>query len=164
MSHNYQDPKTYLSKAIATRGKSGADGAYLTNLTVVADSVVDYGYKANTVRTGPFSPPFGFSIEEWLRLLVGLRSHMREPTHLTTEGAIFQFISDDCQISLNVFVPSITTDLFEFYVVQCQDLLQYICEFAGKNPTFVRFSIGYASKLWCSMVEDGEAEEQDFTF
>lgn len=164
MSHNHQDPKTFLNKAIASRGRSGAEGAYLTNLTIVAEGNVDYGYRANVMRTQAFYPPFPFNLEEWLKLLVTLRNNLSTPIHITTDEATFQFIPDGGQISLNVFIPSITTDTFEIYVLQCQDMLQYVCNFAGKIPVSIRFSIGYALKAWCSMVEDGEAEEQDFTF
>lgn len=170
MSHNYQDPKAYLNSAVTKRGKSGAEGVSLTNIAVVADCSVDYGYKANITGTSLFNPPFPFMYEEWLTLLVSMRGNQVDtPFHLTTDEATFQFIPDGGYISLNVFIPSVNSDIFEIYVSQCQGLLQFIADFAGKLPTFVRFSIGYAFRRWNALAEEGEVQareypEQDLSF
>ena len=163
MSHNYQDPKAYLNNAVTKRGKSGAEGVYLTNVTVVADCGTDYGYKTNTQGTALLSPPFPFDYEGWLSLLVSMRgSPIDEPVHLTTDDAMFQFLPEGGNISLNVFIPSINSDVFEVYVSECQDMLQFVGDFAGKIPTFVRFSFGYAFRSWDTLVGEGEVQATDY--
>lgn len=165
MANNYQDPKTYLNNAVTKRGKSGAEGVYLTNVTVVAEATADYGYKLNLAGTALFYPPFPFEQENWLTLLVSLRGGSREtPHHVSTKSEIFQFVPEGGNISLNVFVPYLNADIFEVYVSECQEMLQFICDFSGKIPTFIRFHIGYAFRKWDTLAEEGEVEEQDFSF
>lgn len=166
MSHNsYQDPKSYLNSSVTKRGKSGANGVFLTNVTVVAECSTDYGYKVNTSRVTEFSPPFGLNYEEWLELLVSMRGGLTDsPVHLYNGQALFQFTPDGGSISLNVFIPCLNSDVFEVYVQDCQEMLQKICDFSGKLPTFIRFSIGYAFRRWGTLEEEGEVEGQDLSF
>jgi hypothetical protein len=163
MSHNYQDPKAYLNNAVTKRGKSGSEGVYLTNVTVVADCGTDYGYKANILGTNLYVPPYPFEYEDWLSLLVSMRGNPIDlPVHITTEEATFQFMPEGGNISLNVFMPSINSDVFEVHVSECQELLQFVGDFAGKIPTFVRFSIGYAFRRWDTLLGEGEVQATDY--
>lgn len=166
MSHSsYQDPKSYLNNAVTKRGKSGTDGVYLTNVTVVAECSTDYKYKVNTSGVTEFRPPFGLNYEEWLELLVSMRGGFTDtPVHLYNGEALFQFMPDGGSISLNVFIPCLNSDVFEVYVQECQEMLQLICDFSGKLPTFIRFSIGYAFRKWGTLVEEGEVQEYDLSF
>jgi hypothetical protein len=163
MSHNYQDPKAYLNNAVTKRGKSGAEGVYLSNVTVVADCSIDYGYRANASGTSLYNPPFPFDYEDWLSVLVAMRGNPYDvPTHLITEDATFQFIPEGGNIYLNVFIPLLNADVFEIYVSECQGMLQFVGDFAGKIPTFIRFSIGYAFRKWDRLAEEGEVQASEY--
>lgn len=166
MSHSsYQDPKSYLNNAVTKRGKSGTDGVFLTNVTVVAECSTDYGYKVNTSGVTPLNPPFGVCYDSWLELLVSLRSNFPDtPEHVITEEISLQFVPDGGSISLNVYLPVLNSDVFEVYVKECQETLALVCDFSGKLPTFIRFSIGYAFRRWDTLEEEGEVEGQDLSF
>lgn len=165
MSHNHKDPKTYLIESVSKRGRSGPDGVYLTNLTVVAESTTDYGYKANILRAAPLTPPVSICYEEWLSLIVKLRTDsVQNPCSIFTDEAIYQFLPEGGSISLNVFIPVLDADTFEYFVCFCQDMMECVSEFTGKLALSIRFSIGYCNRTWRDLADDGEVEEQDFSF
>lgn len=167
---NYKDPKTYLSTQVSRRGKSGPCGVYLTNVTIVAEASTDYGYKASFDKCGPHQPPLDISLEDWQDLLVRLRfDNPQVPQTVHTmeeydELFNYQFFSEGGYMGLNVFAPSLDTEMFEHLVCSCQDALIFASNFAGKIPTNIRFSIGYASMRWDNLAEEGEVQEQDLSF
>lgn len=167
MSQNYKDPKTYLSDSITKRGKSGPEGVYLTSVTVVAESCHDYGYELPFQPCSPITPPQGVDQFDWYSALVRLRGdHLQFPVHIRTEiyDQFLQFIPEGGVLSLSVNLPKIEAEHFGGVVSYCQDILNVASNFTSKLPTHVRFSIGYAHRLWEEMAESGEVEEQDFTY
>lgn len=173
MTTNYKDPQSYLNEMVSKRGKSGPEGVYLTNLTVVAEAETDYGYKVNFGKCGHGTPPSGVEYMDWLELLVELREDNPQfPRFLVTntglapwdKTAIYQFLPEGGAISLNVFLPYLDSQMFEYFVCTGQDILTYVSDFIGKFPTHIRYSIGYATSSWEDLVESGEVLEQDFSY
>jgi hypothetical protein len=168
MSQIHQDPVSYLNEAINNRGKSTRNGVYLTNITVVAEATVDYGYKELPPRPDPSGVwqlhPY-FDELDWLRLLVSLRSQVVEnPESLDRQDCICQFIPEGPKMSMNVFIPKTCAEGFAWEVSFHQELLKWVCDFAGKVPTFIRFNIGFAERSWDDMVKTQDAQEMDLNF
>jgi hypothetical protein len=173
MTTNYKDPKAYLSSLISKRGNSGPDGVYVTNLTIVAEADSDYGYKVNFRNCGHLTPPVGLDYVSWVELLVCLRfDNPQTPKVISTEPdlipldstALYQFVPEGGSMSLNVFLPFMDAQMFEYMVSYSQDMLSFAANFAGKVATNVRFNIGYATSKWDDLVESGEVEEQERSF
>lgn len=160
MTTNYKDPKSYVDSLVTKRGKSGPDGVYLTNLTVVAEAESDYGYKVNFAGCSSNTPPSDVEYGDWLDLLVQLREdNPQTPQSVHATGEVYQFIPEGGYISLNVFVPSLDLQMFEYFVSSSQYALNYVAKFAGKIPTHIRFSIGYATSKWGDLVDSGYVTE-----
>lgn len=173
MTTNHKDPLSYLNSLISKRGKSGPDGVYLTNLTIVAEANTDYDYKVNYRKCGARTPLIGTNYTDWIELLVNLREdNPQTPQTLPTDSdlvpvdseAIYQFVPEGGMLSLNVFMPYLDTQLFEHLVCSTQDMLTYVAGFAGKIPSHIRFSIGYATSKWGDLAESGEVEEYDLSY
>lgn len=166
MAQTYKDPVAYLNEAVTKRGKSGPDGVYLHNVTVVAEALTDYNYK---VSYGPaataFDGPVDVNIYDWHSLLVSIRAGYRQLSHeLHLRDFSLQFLVEGGIINLNVFYPTVETASFPYTILYCQDVLRCVADFAGKIPASIRFNIGLAHKSWEDMVEEGEAEETDLNF
>lgn len=167
MTQTYKNPIDYLNDAVTKRGKSGPDGVYLTNLTVVAEAKVDYNQK---LSYGPGvlaqNPPPDTNYEDWLRVLVDIRSDYRALSQEVAmmDNTILQFIPEGNFLNLNVFLPTIETQGFPYMLVLCQDALKCVADFASKIPNSIRFNIGVACKSWGDMVEEGEAVETDLNY
>jgi len=168
MSQTYQDPVAYLNEAITTRGKSTHNGVYLTNITVVADSRVDYGYKEFPPRPDPCGiGQLGNHFEEvdWLNLLVTLRGQKAEmPVEINRGKVICQFVPEGPHMSLNSFMPKVYCEGFSWEVSFHQELLKWVCDFVGKLPTHVRFNIGYANRSWQDLLRTEEVQEMDLNY
>lgn len=165
MAQKLQDPKNYLNSAVSNRGKSSLTGVYLTNLTVVVDASTDYGYKVNCQGVGPNDPPAPLSLSNWHHFLVNLRcNNTQQPQSFSTPEATYQFLMEGPELSLNVFMPTLSSDTFEYHVEASQALLQFVCNFTGHIASHVRFSIGYCVRSWEDLVEEGEAEERDLAY
>jgi len=170
MSQNYRDPFTYLNEAVSKRGKSGHEGVYLANVTVVAEAEEDYGYKNPDMGPGFRSHESlvsqrEFDSQQWLELLVSLRSQTQEKSHCIQRGdRTFQFLPEGGNLSLNVFLPEVFCASFDFDVAYCQSLLRIVARFCGKIPTTIRFNIGLAHRFWSDLVENDEVQEMDLNY
>lgn len=173
MTTHHKDPLSYLNFLISKRGKSGPEGIYLTDMTIVAEAAVDYGYKANYGKCGPNSPITGVNYTDWLQLLVNLREDNPQFPHTISADdelvpldskAMYQFISEGSSMRLNVFKPYLDAKMFEFLVCSTQDMLSYVADFSGKIPSHIRFSIGYATSRWEDLSDSGEVEEHDLSY
>lgn len=169
MAQTYRDPVTYLNEAVTRRGKSGPDGVYLHNVTVVAEASSDFSLNLSYgTPVSPVVPPLGASYEEWYELLVNLRWNLRSLSHRLNldEGAglIFQFLSEGNSLSMNVFAPEVGTSDFPYILQIAKDTLICASDFTSKVAGTIRFSIGVATKSWGDMVEEGDVEERDLNF
>lgn len=139
----------------------------MTNVTIVAEADLDYGYHVSIDKCGPNLPPVGVTLEDWHSLLINLRNDNPQLPYAVVsdeDSAIYQFMPEGGNMSLNVFIPVADTQMAEYLVCQAQDMLAFVANFSGKIPTFVRFSIGYAHSFWHDLEEDGELLEQDLSF
>lgn len=165
MTQTYQDPKTYISTLAAKRGKSGIRGVYLTNVTIVAEASTDYGYKVNFSSVRPLEGPENAVREDWLEVLVAMRADVtQDPQCLSFKDGIYQFLPEGNNVSLNVFLPQLEVELFEYHVCLAQDLLQCLASFAGKVATTIRFNIGFVNRSWADLAEVGEVEERELSY
>lgn len=169
MAQTYRDPVTYLNEAVTRRGKSGPDGVYLQNVTVVAEASSDFNLKLSYgVPVSPVIPPSCVSHEEWYELLVNLRWDLRSLSHRLNldegAGSIFQFLPEGNSLSMNVFVPQVDTSDFPYILQMAQDTLICASDFTSKVAGNIRFSIGVVTKSWGDMVEEGDVEERDLNF
>jgi hypothetical protein len=145
MTNKHSDPVSYLENSVKSRGKSSADGVYLTHITVMTP-----------VLDGPFDPPCSPSAEaiesfhrpdpEWNEILVRLRRDKNDiiQSIIHRDSHLLQFISEGHDISLCVVVPSLQVSDFEREVHYYITLLKKVSQFVGSTPTQVRFSIGVA--------------------
>lgn len=165
MSQTYKNPLDYLNDAVTKRGRSGPDGVYLTNVTVVAESSTDYGYKVSTDRITPLVPPANIPPEEWSWLLVSLRSDYRALDFVLNHGNMLsQLLVEGNQLSMNVFAPNIRVESFPYLILSSQEMLKCLADFSGKLPSTIRFNLGVVTKTWDEMVESGEAQEVELSF
>lgn len=165
MTQTYKDPHSYLDSAVAKRGKSGYCGVYQTNVTVVAECDTDYGYKVFGVAGDVLYPQIQVDEEDWLRMLVTLRSQTLQRQCTIMNGRqIYQFLPEGGHMSLNIFLPEIFTHSFQYEVLTAQNTLRNVATFVGSLPSTIRFNIGIAWKTWDDMVESGEAQEVDLSF
>jgi hypothetical protein len=168
MAQNYRDPLTYLNETVTKRGKSGPDGVYLYNVTVVAEAASDYNYRVsygNPVR--PTVPPEGLDWVEWASLLISLRSDVRTLSHellFSTDKSVWQFLPEGNSLSMNVFLPVTDISIFPYLLKQAQDTLICAADFATKVPDSIRFNIGVVTKSWVDMAEQGEVKEMDLSY
>lgn len=167
MAQNYRDPLTYLNEAVTKRGKSGPDGVYLHNVTVVAESTSDYNYKASYGDlVTPFQGPFGIEWQDWGALLINLRADTRTLSQQLPfyDNSVWQFLPEGNLLSMNVFLPVADIATFPHKLKQAQDTLICAADFASKVPSNIRFNIGIVTKSWADMAEQGEVEEMDFSY
>lgn len=167
MTQNYRDPVSFLNESVTKRGKSGPDGVYLHNVTVVAESESDYGYKTfygNPVT--PTSAPVGMDEGDWSSLLIKLRSDSRSLSQQVSvyDNSVWQFLPEGGTLSMNVFFPVVNISTFPHRVKQAQETLLCLADFASKVPGNIRFSIGIVTKSWRDMAEQGEVEEMDLSY
>lgn len=168
MEQTHLDPVTHLNEAISRRGKSTHNGVYLTNLTIVAEAEFDYGYKAFPPSPDPCKVgklESHFDEYDWLQLLVSLRAQKIEfPEQILRGSSVFQFVPEGSRLSMNVFIPVVLSESFPWEVNFSQDLLRRVCDFVGKVPSHIRFSIGFAHRSWGDMVLNHEVQEMDLNF
>lgn len=168
MAQTYRDPITYLNEAVTRRGKSGPDGVYLQNVTVVAEASSDFNLNLSYgVPVSPVMPPSYCKVEDWNQLLVNLRWDLRSLSHtlnIPEDGLILQFLPEGNILGMNVFVPQVNTSDFPYTLQMAQDTLVCAADFTSKVAGNIRFSIGIATKSWGDMVEEGDVEERDLNF
>lgn len=167
MAQNYRDPLSYLNEAVTKRGKSGPDGVYLHNVTVVAESTSDYNYKVSYGGLiTPLLNPSGVEWEDWATLLITLRSYPRILSKQLSfhDNSIWQFLPEGNLLSMNVFLPEVNIAAFSYKLKQAQDALVCLADFASKVPGNIRFNIGVVTKSWRDMAEQGEVEEMDLSY
>jgi hypothetical protein len=163
------DPVSFLKTSLTKHGKTDPKGVYLTNLTITADSQVDYGYSA-LISANP-AQLVKMELENydpWGQLLLSIRKNPESEIHRNITGpfgsCILQFIPEDHDLSCNVFLPRLEATTFDYYVCVFQEFHKAIAKFAGLSPTYVRFIVGVAIYPWSSMVEDGVAEEREIEY
>jgi hypothetical protein len=164
MANTYKDPFEYLNDLILKRGKSGKNSVYVTNVTVVVDSQVDYDYKVPSPGfdlLDPFPEPLYPDIQciqsEWLHLLVSMRDKYEHESYtILLKDRLYQLIPEGQQLSMNVFVPRLFANHFKYEVLHSQEMLNKVATFLGSTATTIRFNIGLASKTWEELTEEGE--------
>jgi hypothetical protein len=164
------DPNSFLTGLVSKKGRSDLYGVYLTSVSIVADSVADYGYNvshSNIERD--IRNVFARDEHDWNRLLVETRSCDSEivfPISFLkgTEPLTVYFVVEGNEMSCMVFIPTLVVEEFVTEVTFFQALLKKVAEFAGKTPTSIRFTIGAASMQWEDLVEKGHAREVDVGF
>lgn len=168
MAQTYKDPLTYLNEAVTRRGKSGPDGVYLQNITVVAEASGDYDCNVfYGPAVSPIVPPGSFPLDQWNSLLVNLRWDLRSLSQsfwLSEIEGVFQILTEGNRVDMNVFLPSTDVQEFSYYLQMAQDTLVCIADFTSRVAGTIRFNIGIATKSWSEMVEEGDVEERDLSF
>lgn len=168
MAQNYRDPLTYLNEAVTKRGKSGPEGVYLYNVTVVAESTSNYSYRVSYGNPiSPTVPPEGLDWVDWATLLINLRSDNRSLSHeivFATDKSVWQFLPEGNLLSMNLFLPVTDIAIFPYILRQAQDALLCTSDFTSKTPGNIRFNIGIVTKSWEDMAEQGEVKEMDLCF
>ena len=162
MTNKHLDPAIYLRNSVQKRGKSSADGVYLTHIvvtTLISDEPqVTFGNPSDNAISD-----FNQSSPEWNEILVRLRRDKNDiiQSIIHRESHLLEFITEGHDLSLCVIIPSLQVSDFEGEVGYYQTLLKKVAQFAGSTPTQVRFTIGVACISWSEMVESGDAQEID---
>jgi len=162
MTNKHIDPAIYLRNSVQKRGKSSADGVYLTHIvvtTLISDEPqVTFGNPSDNAISD-----FNQSSPEWNEILVRLRRDKNDiiQSIIHRESHLLEFITEGHDLSLCVIIPSLQVSDFEGEVSYYQTLLKKVAQFAGSTPTQVRFTIGVACISWSEMVESGDAQEID---
>ena len=162
MTNKHIDPAIYLQNSVQKRGKSSADGVYLTHIvvtTLISDEPqVTFGNPSDNAISD-----FNQSSPEWNEILVRLRRDKNDiiQSIIHRESHLLEFITEGHDLSLCVIIPSLQVSDFEGEVGYYQTLLKKVAQFAGSTPTQVRFAIGVACISWSEMVESGDAQEID---
>jgi hypothetical protein len=167
MTNKHIDPAIYLLNSVQKRGKSSADGVYLTHIvvtTLISDEpqVTFENFAASDDAISDFNQ----SSPEWNEILVRLRRDKNDiiQSIIHRESHLLEFITEGHDLSLCVIIPSLQVSDFEGEVRYYQTLLKKVAQFAGSTPTQVRFTIGVACISWSEMVESGDAQEIDVGF
>jgi len=162
MTNKHIDPAIYLQNSVQKRGKSSADGVYLTHIvvtTLISDEPqVTFGNPSDNAISD-----FNQSSPEWNEILVRLRRDKNDiiQSIIHRESHLLEFITEGHDLSLCVIIPSLQVSDFEGEESYYQTLLKKVAQFAGSTPTQVRFTIGVACISWSEMVESGDAQEID---
>lgn len=166
MAQTYKDPVDYLNEIVTKRGKSGPDGVYLHNVTVVAEASSDYNYKVSYgSHVTPKNPPVEIPFEDWAVLLINLRSDSRSLSHeIFLENCILQILPEGNFLNFNVFLPSVEISTFPYLILYFQDIAKCLADFSTKISQAIRFNIGLACKSWLEMAEEGEVVETDLSY
>jgi len=165
MTNKHIDPAIYLQNSVKKRGKSSADGVYLTHIVVTTLIPDEPQVTFKNPSDGALND-FNQSSPEWNEILVRLRRDKNDiiQSIIHRESHLLEFITEGHDLSLCVIIPSLQVSDFEGEVRYYQTLLKKVAQFAGSTPTQVRFTIGVACISWSEMVESGDGQEIDVGF
>lgn len=144
------DPSTYLQNSLKTRGKSGKDGVYLTNVTAICSATETFdGYPK-------VSPAWKSRVyqDTWKSLVYDVLNGKSPSVSGKELGQCFgyfsslHFIVEDTDISCTAYLPFANLDSIQGNVVNLQDLLRTVASMTHLTPTTARIHIGRAQVSW----------------
>ena len=159
------DPVQFLQNLVIKKGRSDLEGVYLVNASVVASASEDYGYEYDTTQVERDLENMWTRERAWNDLLVALRRDGKTTEHISftygSEQSIMQFFQEGHDLSAHVYIPEVDAGEFVYDVTYFTTLLSDVARFTGKNPTTVKFTLGYCLLCWSDMVKRGEVQEID---
>ena len=169
MAPKINDPYLFLQTLVSRKGTSDLLGVHLTGVTVLANAEENYSY--NVCETSVWRELDSTLYRErhdWNQLLVDTRQDHDQVIFPISfikgrEPYTVYFAIEGTEMSCMVFIPSLVSTEFPDEIVFFQQLLRHVAEFADKNPTTIRFTLGCVTMEWHELVGQGGAREVDIT-